>query len=263
MELVLLIIAERMLNPVIDLVSNSLTGGPLSKNVLVLGIAGLIVIIVASILGVILAQHAYRWIKAANRAMQTKGMAQVKPEQPEPASLSEGLAFFPSRKGLPTSDDLIKTAQSNIDLLGFTLETWSVMYRAALRKALKDGRHFRFILLSPASKSIKEADELNQRIDLQGRISGSLRMLQTIKSELSDVERGRLDIRIHDLLPVHSIVAIDAESESGVIYVEYYVYGTDPNSWVSLRISKKEQAALFDKYWQSYKYVWERSKTWP
>jgi hypothetical protein len=192
------------------------------------------------------------------------------PKNGEPIILTSkllaGMDFYPSRKELQTQapiEDVIKGARSSVDLLGFTIESWSVGVRDAIRKSLKDGKHFRFILLSPASKSIKEADDLNQRINLQGRISESLRMLQTIKSELPDVERGRLDIRIHDLLPIHSIVAIDAESESGVIYVEYYMYGTDSRSWVTLSISKKEQGALFDRYWQSYKYVWERSKAWP
>jgi hypothetical protein len=192
------------------------------------------------------------------------------PKNGEPIILTSqllaGMDFYPSRKELQTQapiEDVIKGARSSVDLLGFTIESWSVGVRDTIRKALKDGKHFRFIILSPAFKSIKEADDLNQRINLQGRISESLRMLQTIKSELSDVERGRLDIRIHDLLPIHSIVAIDAESERGVIYVEYYVYGTDSRSWVTLGISKKEQGALFDRFWQSYRYIWERSKTWP
>jgi hypothetical protein len=192
------------------------------------------------------------------------------PKNGEPIILTSqllaGMDFYPSRKELQTQapiEDVIKSARSSVDLLGFTIESWSVGVRDTIRKSLKDGKRFRFIILSPAFKSMKEADDLNQRINLQGRISESLRMLQTIKSELSDVERGRLDIRIHDLLPIHSIVATDAESENGVIYIEYYVYGTDSRSWVTLCISRKEQGALFGKYWQSYKYVWERSKTWP
>ena len=193
------------------------------------------------------------------------------PKNGEPIVLTSkllaGMEFYPSRKELQAQapiEDVIQSARSSVDLLGFTLESWSVGVRNTIRESLKDGKHFRFILLSPASRVITEADELNQRINLQGRISESLRMLQTIKSELSDVQRGYLDIRIHDCLPIHTIVAIDAESESnGVIYVEYYVYGTDPRSWITLRISRKEQGPLFDRYWKSYKCIWDRSKTWP
>jgi hypothetical protein len=182
------------------------------------------------------------------------------------SKLLAGMEFYPSRKELQARvllEDLVEGAHSSVDLLGFTLESWSVGVRDTIRKSLKDGKHFRFIILSPAFKCMKEADDLNQKINLQTRISESLGMLQTIKSESSDIERGRLDIRIHDLLPIHSIVVIDAESDRGVIYVEYYVYGTDSRSWVTFSISKKEQSALFERYWQSYKYVWERSKIWP
>ena len=191
------------------------------------------------------------------------------PKNGEPIILTSkllaGMDIYPSRKELQAQvpiEDIIKSARSSVDLLGFTAESWAVGLKDTIRKSLKDGKHFRFIILSPAFKAMKEADDLNQGTNLRWRISESLRMLQTIKSELSDVERGRLDIRIHDLLPIHSIVAIDAESESGVIHVEYYVYGADCRSWVTLSISKKEQGALFDRYWQSYKYVWERSKAW-
>jgi len=185
------------------------------------------------------------------------------------SKLLAGMEFYPSRKELQTQapiEDIIKSARSSVDLLGFTIESWSVGVRDTIRESLrsdKHPKHFRFILLSPASKFLKEADELNQRINLPTRISESLEMLQRIKNELSAVQRGRLDIRIHDSLPIHSIVAVDAESESAVIYVEYYMHGVDSRSWVTLRISKKEQGALFDRYWQSYRYVWERSKSWP
>ncbi|MGA3059009.1 MAG: hypothetical protein ABSD92_01425 [Candidatus Bathyarchaeia archaeon] len=71
---------------------------------------------------------------------------------------------------------------------------------------------------------------------------------------------GLLDIRTHDLLPMHTIIAIDAKSEIGLLNVEYYVYGTDSQSWISLRISKKNAPHLFEKYWKSYEYVHNRSR---
>lgn len=70
-ELALLVIGERLLNSVIDLVSSPFTGESLSNYALALGIGGLITIVAASVLGVLLVQHAYRWIKTANQAMQT------------------------------------------------------------------------------------------------------------------------------------------------------------------------------------------------
>jgi hypothetical protein len=292
LEIVLVAIGERLLNPFLDLIGSVVTQQIPTQSTILFGTAGLVAIVGSTILGVLLLQRLYKWVKAANRAMQETRVSMpelqktevthpvspryvesgtpIIPRDVEPTILTSilfaGIEFYPSRKELQARvllEDLIDSAHSSVDLLGFTLESWSVGVRDTIRKSLKDGKHFRFIILSPAFKAMKEADDLNQRINLQGRISESLRMLQTIKSELPDVEKGRLDIRTHDLLPIHSIVVIDAESERGVIYVEYYLYGADSRSWVTLSVSKKEQSALFDRYWQSYKYVWDRSKTFP
>jgi len=80
--LVLLVIGERLLNPVIDLAGSLFTNEQLSSNALVLGTVGIIVIIAATILGVLLVQHAYTWIRAANRAMQGTRVAQEMGQQP-------------------------------------------------------------------------------------------------------------------------------------------------------------------------------------
>jgi hypothetical protein len=96
--------------------------------------------------------------------------------------------------------------------------------------------------------------------DIKGQIQKSLEQLRKLKQSLSDLERGRLDVRTHDLLPFHTIVAVDAKSDSGLLNVEYYIYGTDSQPWISLRISKKNQPQLFEKYWKSYEYVHERSR---
>lgn len=69
-ELVLLVIGERLLNPAMDLVSTILASGSLPKNVFTLGLIGIIAIVAATVLGVILAEHSYGWLKAANHALQ-------------------------------------------------------------------------------------------------------------------------------------------------------------------------------------------------
>jgi hypothetical protein len=64
-EVIAIIVAERYLNPVIDLLS----GHALSANDTALGGIGIVAIIVASVLGVFLAQGSYKWWKAANQAL--------------------------------------------------------------------------------------------------------------------------------------------------------------------------------------------------
>jgi hypothetical protein len=181
------------------------------------------------------------------------------------SKLLAGIEFYPSRKELPSIESVIETAKSSVDVLAFTVEHWADE-AGPIAKSVGDDvhvKHFRFILLSPASRFMKEAVELNKRTTIPNRISESLDKLQKIKNGLNDIQRSRLDIRIHDSLPIHSMIAVDAESDSGLIYVENYIHNSAPGQWATLRISKKEQDTLFQKYWQDYQYVRERSKTWP
>lgn len=177
------------------------------------------------------------------------------------SQLLAGVDFYPSRKELPPIEDFLRTAKSSVDLLGFTLENIAVQNRETLRSLLKEHKHIRFILLNPRSELVGKVEGAVTSLTLGKSIERSLEELQELKDSLSNIDRGYLDIRTHDLLPMHTIVAIDGESEAGVMNVEYYVYGTDSRAWPSLRISRKLQTELFEKYWKSYKYVWDRSKS--
>jgi hypothetical protein len=243
------------------------------------GYLGLAAIIVATILACYLGYRGYKWVSAANQAMQeikTKPVGRTRSVESgstfipggEPITVTSkllaGLEFYPSRKELPSIEGVIETAKSSVDVLAFTVEHWADA-AGPIAKAVGDDahiKHFRFILLNPESRFMKEVVELNKRTTIPDRISESLDKLQKIKNGLNDIQKGRLDIRIHDSLPIHSIIAIDAESDSGLIYVENYIHDSAPRQWVTLRISRKEQGELFQKYWQGYQYIWERSKAW-
>lgn len=178
---------------------------------------------------------------------------------PSTTSTKEMPEFYSSRKELPPPEDFLKSAKDEIDLMGFSLWDIVVQNRGTITDLLKQGKHIRFILLDPNSVDVKRFEDAIVDADIKGQIQKSLEQLHKLKQSLSDTERGRLDVRTHDLLPFHTIMAIDAKSDSGVLRVEYYVYGTDSRSWISLGISKKNQPQLFEKYWKSYEYVHEHS----
>ncbi len=185
----------------------------------------------------------------------------VEPRQDVKSNLlSNGIKFYPSRKDLPGLQDDLESAKHRVDLLGWTLENVTVQNRHTIARLLKNGIHVRFILLSPDSKLIETAERSMTSLTLKKSIERSLEELKELKDSLSNIERGRLDIRTHDLLPWHTLVLVDAESDNAMVNVEYYVYGTDSSSCPSFRFFKKEQPAWFSKYWESYQYVWERSK---
>lgn len=77
--MILVIIVERLLGPTIGLLSTLSTSGSPSERVAILGVIGIITIIAASILGVILGQHAIGWLRAANHALQMikEGQGQI------------------------------------------------------------------------------------------------------------------------------------------------------------------------------------------
>lgn len=206
------------------------------------------------------------WIAAALigvgfNLITRKRTQQPKTETTKKISLTKEIPeFYSSRKELPTLEDFLGSARDEIDLMGFSLWDIVVQNRATIITLLKQGKHIRFILLNPTSVDVKKFEEAIVDANLKDQIQHSLEQLRALKNGLSDVERGRLDIRTHDLLPFHTIIAVDAKSDSGVLQVESYVYGTDSRLWSSLRISKKNQPQLFEKYWKSYEYVHEHSR---
>jgi len=189
------------------------------------------------------------------------------PKNGEPIILTSkllaGIDFFPSREDLPPLNTLLGSAKHSVDVLALSAEAIIFPYRPILTQLLREGKHLRFILSNPSS------DELTSKLsDFASPVTNkkqrevALEALGVMKTQLSGVERGRLDIRTYDLLPIHNIVIIDSQSENAVLNVEFFVYGDKPRSWLSLRIHKNQQPALFKKYLDSYEFAHERSKEW-
>jgi hypothetical protein len=211
---------------------------------------GLFAVVIFFLCSLWLGYHIHAWRKPK---MIPSSTANTK-EMPE---------FYSSRKELEHAhalEDFLRSAKDEIDLMGFSLWDIVVQNRKTIIDLLKQGKHIRFILLSPTSVDVKRFEDAIVDADIKGQIEKSLEQLRKLKQSLSDLEKGRLDVRTHDLLPFHTIVAVDAKSDSGLLNVEYYIYGTDSQPWISLRISKKNQPQLFEKYWKSFEYVHERSR---
>jgi hypothetical protein len=66
-------IGSRLIEPVLDLVTNPFTHQTLTIDVYVFGVLGIVSIVVGSIVGAFLALRVYHWTRAANRAMQRLG----------------------------------------------------------------------------------------------------------------------------------------------------------------------------------------------
>lgn len=83
LEIVLVTIGERLLNPFLDLIGSLMTQQIPTRTTVLFGIVGLVTIVGATIVGVFLCQRIYRWVKVANQAMQT---IKIKQEPAQPTS---------------------------------------------------------------------------------------------------------------------------------------------------------------------------------
>jgi hypothetical protein len=70
---------------------------------------------------------------------------------------------------------------------------------------------------------------------------------------VKEAPMAKLEIKFVDLLPIHSMIIIDPESDDAFIQVTNYQHYI--HSWVSLAFSKKDQPNLFQSYWKSYEYA--------
>jgi hypothetical protein len=171
-----------------------------------------------------------------------------------------GVDFYPSREELPSLKRVLERAKAEIFLLGFSLETVGTQNRDTIRSLLLSGVRIIFLVLSPTSSLVNPVEEAFSAASIAKAIERVVDELNNIRSGLPVSNRNLLEIRTHDLVPVHNIIAVDPNSDNGLIRAETYLYGQSSRSWISVDVLKKENPELFMKYWNSYKFVFDRSK---
>jgi hypothetical protein len=227
-------IIERLFNPFLDLVTGNFTKLP------IFGIFGLLTIILASILTFHLVLNAYRRIKSA---LSTRA-----------------IRFYASRKDLPELETRLLQAKREIGILGITLEYLSRQYADIIKQLLCKGVHMKFLTLNPNSELVGRVEKAMATTRVKEAIIASLETLCLIKQELGSIEKSRVEIRTFDLLPIHSIIVVDPNSDDANILVESYLYNTDPRSRSIIIVSKRDNEAVYMKYWNSYRFVLENSE---
>jgi len=188
----------------------------------------------------------------------------ITPKSSEPiivtSKLLAGVDFYPSRGELPSLERLLGSAKTEVYLLGFSLETVGTQNRDTIRSLLLSGVRIVFIVLAPTSPLVNPVEQAFSAASITKAIDRVVDELNNIRSGLPKRHQNLLEIRTHDLVPIHNIIAIDPSSDKAVIRVESYLYGESSRSWVTLEVKKSENLTLFTKYWNSYKFVLDRSK---
>lgn len=170
---------------------------------------------------------------------------------------SKGIKFYNSRNELPRLKNILLQAKQEISFLGVTLEKIIGEEESIIIETIERGVHMKFLILDSESKLISKRDE--SMTGTKDAVTSTLARICKIKSKLSESDKDKCEIRTYDLLPLHSIIALDLNSDDAMISVELQLYDVDTKSRPSIRIYKKKQEELFTKYLKHYNYFLNKS----
>lgn len=173
--------------------------------------------------------------------------------------LPAGIKLAVSRDELPLIGTLLSHVSNEIIIFGMSLEFLAIQNRQDIRHTLERGVHMKFLLPNPNSKSLIQLEEVSSFPKLKDRVTTTLATLCKIKNELPDSEKNKCEIRIHEVLPIHSVIVSDPNTPNAIIMIEFYLYNTDAKSRPSIIVSKREQETLFNRYWDSLRFVLDKS----
>lgn len=110
------------------------------------------------------------------------------------------------------------------------------------------------LILDPCAKSL-DVEKLNSDykwLTLKTNTINALNTLCDLSKSLTPSQSERLVIRLYDRAPTFSMVAIDPETDEGVLQIGNYMHGTDANARLVVIVSKKARSELFERWWQEY-----------
>ncbi len=300
LEAVLVGVIDRLFNPLLDLLNSLFTQQTHSNSTFLLGSVAILTIIVASILGFLLVQHLCRWVKAANQAMQrtrvtipetqkqevtqptspisreagtTISITSVSPEPliatmadrpvAEELSTKSGIEYFNSRKERDEKYplvDLLSQAKFRIVLLGGSLETVVSQHVRLVEKLLKGEVEMEFLIQDPEWVKSVEIDKGTSSGNLSDGINRTLDLLREIRHKVRVPENVNCTIKMYKFHATHSGIVIDPDSSEARAIIEFYPYDTDAELKPSIVINRRENEAVFSKWWRSFKYVLDNSE---
>ena len=265
LEIVLVIIGERLVNPFFDLFGSVVTQQVPTQSTILFGAAGLLAIVSATILGVFLCQRVYRWVRRAQLAIQQTKQVEPQVESAAKGELTQGLDLCRTMD-LPEIEVLLKEARSKSEVwvMGIDCEHWLDNSPEKVKEYVTD-HDLSFIFLiakkdSPILRTAAEAGLIS--LKSEASIERSTAQFQKIKSELK--EKGdKIRLGIYDLPLVHSMAVVNPNTDAERIQVTHYLYKADwvdlPNLSLNRQVLTRKQQIVFDKYHKSIEYVMSRA----
>jgi hypothetical protein len=203
--------------------------------------------------GFLLASFIISFVFLARRGLSGK---KISNEDISEKGIYKGIRFYISREELPSLGAFLSQAKQEVFVAGTTLQAIVGSNRETIRDLVKRGVTVRLLFLDPKSKFLdKLSDCLVGESKYNKAIIVSLETACTVKRELAEVEKNRLDIRTYDTLPFYTMLMIDPNTGDGTVRIEPYFYGKGERARSSFQISEKAQKDEFQKHLAGYKYL--------
>ena len=145
----------------------------------------------------------------------------------KPNKIDNGIQHYDTREDLPKFNELINSATETVDMSAITYTIMILHHSNVIKKALKKGIKFTFLLLDKDSDEVdKYIQVLENAKDLKHHIISSIESLCDIKRELKD--KDNLLIKTYDSFERKGMIIID-KNKDGLIKVEEYNFDNPIN----------------------------------
>jgi hypothetical protein len=166
-----------------------------------------------------------------------------------------------------TVSRFFEKSEYDLYLCGLTLQTLTHII-PSIQKALSNGVNIRILICHPNSDFM---NEINDMVDSSGttkRIDGTLEMLvdKILNSdEVSGDAKKKLEIKtFKKLVPTHSLIIVDPNSNQREMQIEPYPYGIAQEKRRVMKISNsKNHQELYGIYLESFNKIWSRADEYP
>ena len=236
------------------------------------GIVEIVVTIVVGAVGSLLAVYVLNLIPAGRRLVQRifGGSRQVS------AVLAEGgitrmtlsrADYHKYRPGAGVLRDYLMLASRSIDIVSISLNVTQAegSLISLFKEKLSENSsfHIRVTLLDPSCPIVHH---LAKSLDISGEelkneIEDTLRQLKMCKMELGNNAGRRLDVCVHDTLPIGSAILLDADPESGRIQVETKLYRAPRTE--SFGFEVVGPSPFYNRNYTAWQKVFDDSTPWP
>ena len=170
----------------------------------------------------------------------------------------EGIQKYENSDELPKFKELMASAMETVDISGLSFTLMILQHSNVIKKALKKGRKFTFLILDADSKEVEKYSQTFENAkDLKNHIDSTLEILCELKKELKD--KNNLTIKTYDLFQKYGIIIIDKDTENALVKVEQYNF-YDPNTRRNKIAYKVDNLDFYESSWIEYNELLEKSK---